>query len=357
MIDAEISKKVLLTHQDKSGAFPAAPNFPPYQYCWLRDGSFIAYALILAGEEKAAADFFNWTGMVVKRYQDKVFKSISLYNQGVKLHPDQLLHTRFTMDGYEGTEPWGNFQLDGYGTYLWALGQFRKKYVNSPYLEDSEWAVKVVIEYLIRFWHTSCLDCWEECEGVHAVTLAALYGGLKSQTEQGFLNKIQKKNIEAILDLILKEIEHSYIDNGHFVKDRWNKTIDSSLIWLALPFEVVTLDNRVMRHTIEEIERSLLFKGGIKRYISDEYYGGGAWLPLTAWLGWYYARIGKLSKAKVYQEWIEGHSREQNLPEQVTDTDCPECQSWVKKWGPVAEPLLWSHAMHIILDHEMKKLN
>ena len=32
-----------------------------------------------------------------------------------------MLPTRFTFDGQPGSDPWWDFQLDGYGTWLWAV--------------------------------------------------------------------------------------------------------------------------------------------------------------------------------------------------------------------------------------------
>ncbi len=50
--------------------------------------------------------------------------------------------------------------------------------------------------------------------------------------------------------------------------------------------------------------------------------------------------------------WIENKADpEGNLPEQVSDhLLTPEhYEPWLNKWGPVASPLLWSHAMYILL--------
>ncbi|MDQ3826303.1 MAG: glycoside hydrolase family 15, partial [Actinomycetota bacterium] len=42
----------------------------------------------------------------------------------------------------------------------------------------------------------------------------------------------------------------------------------------------------------------------------------------------------------------EGH-----LPDQITEhPQAPDMVApWVMRWGPVATPLLWSHAMHLVL--------
>lgn len=48
----ERSVQSILRNQEANGAIIASPDFAQYHYCWLRDGSFCAYALDLAGNTK-----------------------------------------------------------------------------------------------------------------------------------------------------------------------------------------------------------------------------------------------------------------------------------------------------------------
>ena len=59
------SVKSMLSHQVESGAFFASTDFAPYRYCWLRDGSFTAFALDRAGEQEAAERFHRWAAAAV----------------------------------------------------------------------------------------------------------------------------------------------------------------------------------------------------------------------------------------------------------------------------------------------------
>ena len=108
-----------------------------------------------------------------------------------------------------------------------------------------------------------------------------------------------------------------------------------------------------MRATIQVIEMDLFRPGGgVYRYKNDVFYGGGEWLLLTAWIGWYYAEIGHVDKAKKILSWMESQANEDgSLPEQVNDHNLSPTnyRPWVIKWGPVANPLLWSNAMYLIL--------
>src|SRR5947209_3240218 len=60
------SRDLILANQAPSGAFPAAPTYPVYRYCWLRDGSFIAEGLSAVGERLAAQDFYRWCARTIE---------------------------------------------------------------------------------------------------------------------------------------------------------------------------------------------------------------------------------------------------------------------------------------------------
>jgi GH15 family glucan-1,4-alpha-glucosidase len=108
-----------------------------------------------------------------------------------------------------------------------------------------------------------------------------------------------------------------------------------------------------MRRTVTQIVKKLTGpSGGIRRYLGDTFYGGGEWVLLTAWLGTHMAVVGDLDGARQRLSWVESKFTAAGyLPEQVTEhPQAPDMVlPWVTRWGPVATPLLWSHAMHLVL--------
>lgn len=107
-----------------------------------------------------------------------------------------------------------------------------------------------------------------------------------------------------------------------------------------------------MRNTITRIERELRRDGGVHRYAEDSYYGGGEWVLLTAYLGWYYVETGVLHRAHELLSWIERRATQNGaLPEQVAaNLNYPEMLPvWNERWGTSACPLLWSHAAYLTL--------
>ncbi len=111
----------------------------------------------------------------------------------------------------------------------------------------------------------------------------------------------------------------------------------------------------VAERTYEQV-RDQLLRGGVYRYLGDTFYGGGEWLILTAWLGWHEARTGRREAAVRRLEWVAAQAtRDRHLPEQVSGAaQRPEhIAEWTRRWGPVATPLLWSHAMFVTLALEL----
>jgi GH15 family glucan-1,4-alpha-glucosidase len=345
------SLEVILENQSPSGAFIASPHFPTYAFCWFRDSSYITYALDLYGEHAASARFHAWAASVINRRSEIMERALQKAAAGEPLNDADILHTRFTLDGEENiTSAWENFQLDGFGSWLWALTEHQK--LSAEQL-PAEWiqAARITADYLKGLWCHPCYDCWEEFgREIHLHTLATIYGGL---TAYGNLTGDRRDSTTETIKAFVTE--HGQADD-HWQKFLGNSQVDASLLSLSTPYRLVDPHDPVMLHTVERIEADLC-RGGVKRYLTDLYYGGGEWILLAAWLGWYWWEVGKKEKAWQLRQWIEAQADEQGwLPEQVPQNlnNATMYAPWVQRWGPIARPLLWSHAEYLILCHTMQ---
>ncbi|MFV2044379.1 MAG: glycoside hydrolase family 15 protein [Anaerolineales bacterium] len=338
---------VILENQNQTGAYLASPTFPTYRYSWFRDGAYIAYAMGLVGEHESAGRFHEWAAGVVNRRELVVRGAVNKVAAGEALGMEDVLHTRYSLEGGIGEEEWPNFQLDGFGTWLWALAE----HLRASGLEISEVqrrAAQLVAEYLGALWRVPCSDCWEEFpDKVHTHTLAAIYGGLCAT--EGLLGV----DHEEIRGEIRRYILEYNFEGGRFVKFDGAPEVDASLLGLALPYKVFELDDPGLQATIEQIDSNLRVDGGgVHRYPTDTYYGGGEWVVLAGWLGWYYAEVGDEVRAMELLTWMEEQADVKgDLPEQVPMTLNDETfyKPWRERWGDIAQPLLWSHANYLIL--------
>jgi len=341
------SIEVILEGQTPSGAYVACPNFPTYHYSWFRDGAFIAYAMNLAGEHASAARFHAWAAECILAREETVRRGMARAQAGQPLGKEDILHTRYTADGQDGTkEEWPNFQLDGFGTWLWALRE-HASLAQNPLPPDWVKAAALAADYLAALWQLPCFDCWEEFpDHIHTHTLAAIFGGLQAQAA---LNGNDHADTRAAIQ---RFVLANAVSEGRFVKAVGREDVDASLIGLAVPYRLVELGDARMRKTIATIEATLGRGGGLHRYAADTYYGGGEWVQLTAWLGWYWAEAGQTDKACRLLDWVEAQADANGyLPEQVpADMNDPSYyEPWRQRWGDIATPLLWSHAKYLIL--------
>lgn len=344
--------ELILANQAPGGAYVASPTFAEYRYCWFRDGAYTAYSMDLLGEHESASRFYNWATQMVAERSEQINRAIAAVAGGGVPRPEDLLHTRYTLDGRVGGGDWPNFQLDGFGTLLWGLSEHLA--LSRGSLSDtSRGAVESLARYLGALWRLPCYDCWEEFgDKVHTATLAALYGGLNAAALL-LGDDAPARTAAEIKEFVLNRC----VVDGSLSKFVGNPAVDASLLHVATPYRLLTPDDPLMRATVGRIESELRQDGdGVHRYAEDSYYGGGEWVLLTAYLGWYYVECGKLNEARRLLGWVEGHARTDGmLPEQVPEhlNHPAMLPVWEEHWGPIASPLLWSHAAYITLSSHL----
>lgn len=262
------SLAVIEAGQTPTGAFLGGPDYGRYRYSSLRDGCFVAYSADRVGRHDLSRQFLRWVNATLLPFEGRVSALVTKAASGDRVEQHEWLHCRYTPDGEEGMEAWGNFQLDGYGTYIWAV-----------------------------------------CE------------------------------------------------HGRLTKFAGGGSVDANLLWVSTPFRLLEPDDPIMTCTVAEIERRLA-GGGVRRYPEDTYYGGGEWVLLAAWLGWYHSEVGNDRRVQELLAWIESKATaEGHLPEQVPENvNAPAMVAeWTARWGSNACPLLWSHAMYLVLRDERQR--
>ena len=253
----------------------------------------------------------------------------------------------------QAAEAWPNFQTDCYGFWLWALADHVARGGHlDPTLEQG---ARLVIRYLLGAGDVPCFDCWEEHPGqLHTSSLGAVSAGLRNagallgdSTAQAYAEKLRTR---------LLGCEHTVA--GGLIRFPGDTRVDGSLLWLGVPLGIVPVDGRLYATTVGRIRDELYRpEGGVRRYQGDTFYGGGQWILLAASLGWATLAMGDSDLALQLLAWIEDSANDEGyLPEQVADDpQSPHMLAyWRERWGATATPLLWSHAMHVILHDELK---
>ncbi|HQY26956.1 MAG TPA: hypothetical protein PLL45_18905, partial [Thermoflexales bacterium] len=259
-----------------------------------------------------------------------------------------ILNARYSLEGEDQGDDWPNFQLDGFGTWLWASIDHATRAGDTAAAARWRPAWDLVADYLGALWPLPCFDAWEEHgDQVHITTLAALFGGLNTYAAAAGSTEAARAAAD-IRAFVLTE----GVQDGRLRKFAGlDSGVDAALLGATMPYGLLRVDDPIARATVAKIERDLK-GGGVHRYATDTYYGGGEWILLTAWLGWHYVAAGQPDQAAACLAWIERQADPNlDLAEQVhVHLIAPEkLPEWQARWGPVATPLLWSHAQYLIL--------
>jgi len=361
----ETSLRVILDNQAENGAFPACPNMPDYRFSWFRDGAYIAHALTLDGEYiserrgwsmgaqwESAFRFHNWCAARINERAERLERAIAVATSGGTPDLSDVLNARYGLEGLEGPDDWPEFQLDGPGTWLWSLAEYVARVGFTPLPVVWESAIVLTARYLAAMWRVPCYDCWEERgTEIHTSTLAAIHAGLTAAEK--LVPELDFTGVKA--DIRAFVLERCLTPGGELAKSVGLDMVDANLIMTAVPHGMFAPDDPIMVRTVERIERELHAKsGGVHRHLADVYYGGGAWVLLSLHLAWYYAERGDRDRAKALLQWVETQAdADGHLPEQVNSSMlAPDhYEPWVAQRGPIACPLLWTHAEYLIVQH------
>ena len=241
------------------------------------------------------------------------------------------LNARYRVDGEDDPTDWPDFQLDGLGTWLWSLAEFVTLARLRPLPLAWEQAVELSARYLAALWRTPCYDCWEERgDDIHISTLGAVYAGLEAAARL-----IPGTDLTGVAQQIREFVlADGLTPGGELAKSVGLDMVDANLLSVAVPHGLLRPTDPIMERTVARIERELHApNSGVHRPLEDVYYGGGAW-----------------SENQVSADYY--------LPEQVnTNMLAPEFyDDWVKRRGPIANPLLWTHAKYLIVQTVRSRL-
>jgi glucoamylase len=389
----ELFKRSLLvvrTQIDNDGAIIAANDSDimqfsrdTYSYMWPRDGALVADSLDLAGFPDVARSFYQFCQRTIT--DDGYF-----YH---KYNPDGSPASSWHPGVLKGHKSMP-IQEDETALVVWALWRHYYRYRDIEFVRRL-WVdvVQKAADFMCRYRDgrtglpLPSYDLWEERWGVHAFTVATVYGGLKaarnfavcfgdrekaeqykkaadeiragaarylySEKLRRFVRRLVPKDQPAPpLDAKYTETSDLHSDDpdtaGIYEVD---EVIDASL-YAVYKFHLFEADDERVVSTMRQVEEQLWVKtrvGGVARYENDYYHRvsdnikdvpGNPWFICTLWLADYFitrARsTAELKMALPIFEWTASHALESGvLAEQVNPyTNEPISVS----------PLTWSHA-------------
>jgi len=358
---------IIRTQTDNNGAVVAANDSDvlqfsrdTYSYLWPRDAALAAHAMDLAGFSDVARWFYSLAGRIIT-------------DEGYFLH-------KYNPDGSPASSwhPWvsnGQRQLpiqeDETALVIWALWRHYFRYRDIEYVRPL-WPklITKAADFMVNFRDPAThlpapsYDLWEERYGIHAFTVAAVYGGLHAARNfaicLGDQQRAQKYE-QAARDIQQAAATYLYSSSaGRFVRRIYythdgamqeDPAVDSSLHGIYR-FGLFDVNDRRVSATMRAIEDRLWVKtpvGGVARYDDDHYWGndnhrrgvpGNPWFICTLWLAQYLIAkadsVDQLKQALPIFEWVAAHALESGVLAEQVDPHSSEPLS--------VSPLTWSHA-------------
>ena len=317
-----------------TGAVIAAPELDPefehsggYGFVWGRDLAFIVLAFLAAGRDDLARRALRWLPTAQE--------------------PEGLWLQRHWTNGSLAPS-WCRHQLDETGAILFAYEAAWQRLADER-LDVELWpSARRAADFLLGTIEEDGLpvataDLWEEREGRHAFTAAAIYGGLRAAGSFALRHEpALADGYDAAAAIVRDAIERELWSDfhGRYLRSLGDPTLDVSLLGLAWPFAAVDPGGERMRATVAALQSELgCPAGSLRRYAGDTYAGGNRWVLAALWLGLWHRQIGDsagLDRSLEYA--LSAQTQLGLLPEQVTDEGEP---AWVV-------PLAWSHAMLLL---------
>jgi GH15 family glucan-1,4-alpha-glucosidase len=281
-----------------------------YRYCWLRDATFVLYALMSGGFTDEAIAWRDWLLRVVAGDPAKL--QIMYGPAGERRLQEFEVPW---LPGYEGSRPVriGNaavmqLQLDVYGEVMDTLHVARTTGIET---HSEVWTLqRALMEYLESHWSDPDEGIWEVRGPRRHFTSSkveawlAFDRAIKTVERYGEQGPVDRWR--AIRAQIHQEIcERGYdASRGTFVQYYGGKDLDASLLLIALVGFLPPHDPRV-RNTVAAIERELMHDGFLWRYTTrtDGHVDGlpageGAFLACTFWLADNYVLLGRVDEAR-----------------------------------------------------------
>jgi len=319
--------QILQELREKNGLFLASRREVKtgYDKAWVRDNIYCALGLEVIDAKKAILTYQALFDIFLK-HEYKI-------DHAIKVKPQfafEYIHARYnpiTLE--EFYDDWGNKQNDAIGAFLFKVGDLLDKEFKVIRDENDNRILQKLVFYLnsVEYWHDKDSGMWEEDQEIHASSVGACVAGLKKISRYVYVPE----------DLIYKgEVKL----NSLLPKESLTKKVDLALLSLIYPYNIVSAKQR--DQILRNVEKHLIRKNGVIRYVGDKYYNDGfeaSWTLGFVWLAIIYKQLGQMKKYKSYlSKTFNVMNSKGELPELYLSNGMPNENT----------PLAWAQSMLVI---------
>ncbi|MHB1525595.1 MAG: glycoside hydrolase family 15 protein [Candidatus Dormibacteria bacterium] len=293
-----------------------------YRFTWLRDSSFLIYALQLLGYHQEAAGFMSWLGQV-HRHHPIEWQTMYGIDGATELPERELAH----LEGYRGSRPVriGNgaatqLQLDIYGEAMDAA------YLHFRYGEAEAGGLRLslidMLEHVAKSWEQPDHGIWEVRGGAQQFLYSKLLCWVAMDRGLKLADALLIDNPRRDEWIWTREqIRHTILTRGWseklgaFRQILDQDALDATALMIPMLNFLPPMDPRV-RSTVQAIQRDLTDEHGfVYRYRRDDGLGSseGTFLLCSFWLVNNLALQRQLGPARDLFEHLVAHGNDLGL--------------------------------------------
>ncbi len=287
-----------------------------YRYSWIRDSTFMLWALYTLGFDWEANDFFYFIADVAGGQEDLQV----MYGPGGERNLEE--RTLDHLSGYEGARPvrigndaYRQVQHDVWGALLDSVYLHTR---SRDSLDERVWPIlSRQVEMAIKHWRSPDRGIWEVRGEPKHFTSSKMFcwvacdrGARLAEIREDW--DLARRWQQAADEIHADICEHSVDERGVFVQHYETTALDAAMLLLPLLRFLPPSDERV-RATVLAIADELTENGLVLRYRTEETDDGlsgteGTFLICSFWLVSALAEIGELTRARELCERLLGYA-------------------------------------------------
>jgi GH15 family glucan-1,4-alpha-glucosidase len=319
------------------GAMVASPTFGlpehiggernwDYRYCWIRDASFLIYAMMRLGHTGEARAFMEWIEARCEELNPDGSLQVLYRLDGRHDVPEESLDH---LEGYRGSRPVrignaaaGQLQLDIYGELMDSVYLYNK--YGEP-ISYRLWRNMVhLVDWVCRHWQEADEGIWEVRGGrkefVHSRLMCwvAVDRAMRIARDRSFPAPLAEWH--RVRDAIYRDIVETFWDRGRevFVQYKGSHEVGASVLLMPL-VKFISPRDPMWLSTLRAIENELVDDSLVYRYkIGDSPVDGlrggeGTFSMCSFWFVECLSRSGDVEKARFYFEKMLGYANHVGL--------------------------------------------
>jgi GH15 family glucan-1,4-alpha-glucosidase len=280
-----------------------------YRFAWIRDGSYAAEALLMAGDVVAARRFIEFLLNCVD-LQGKPFRAPFFHVDGTLILGEREMPW---LPGFRGSRPCregngatGQLQLDVEGDFLWLVYRYWRLTGDDAFVRAYWGQLQVLVDWVAANWQLEDASLWEfrgqDGQYTHSKLMCWVALNYGSALARAAGRRSEERRWQGAAEAVRSAIEaHAFHPGtGSYGQSFERQAPDAALLLMPL-YGYCQVTGARFRATLAAIERDLVKGAFVYRY-ADDMLGKAAhpFVLATSWMSRIYSRLGEPERARQF---------------------------------------------------------